>query len=44
MSVGSDVAAGASASFTGATLGFNDKLTNQDACKGATVNLAYVSN
>ena len=27
--------------FTGATIKFNDKATNQDACKGATVNLAY---
>jgi len=27
--------------FTGATLKFNNKATNQDACKGATVNLAY---
>jgi hypothetical protein len=28
-------------SFTGATIQFNNKATNQDACKGATVNLAY---
>ncbi len=27
--------------WTGATIKFNDKATNQDACKGATVNLAY---
>jgi hypothetical protein len=27
--------------FTGATIKFNNKATNQDACKGATVNLAY---
>jgi hypothetical protein len=27
--------------FTGATLKFNNKASNQDACKGATVNLAY---
>ena len=33
---GSDVGA-----WTGATLKFNNKATNQDACKGATVNLAY---
>ena len=26
---------------TGATLKFNNKATAQDACKGATVNLAY---
>jgi hypothetical protein len=31
--------------FSGATLGFNDKpTTNQDGCKGATVNLHYVVN
>ena len=28
--------------WTGATIAFNNKGTNQDACKGATVNLAYV--
>jgi hypothetical protein len=33
--------AGATAHFSGASLGFNDKVTNQDGCKGATVNLAY---
>ena len=33
---GTDVGA-----WTGATLQFNNKATNQDACKGATVNLAY---
>jgi hypothetical protein len=27
--------------WSGATIAFNDKSTNQDACKGATVNLAY---
>jgi hypothetical protein len=27
--------------FTGATIKFNNKASNQDACKGATVNLAY---
>ena len=36
-----DLAKGASASFSGAQLAFNNKTTNQDACKGATVNLAY---
>jgi len=29
-------------SWTGPTLQFNNKPVNQDACKGATVNLAYV--
>ena len=28
-------------SWTGATIRFNNKTVNQDACKGATVNLAY---
>jgi hypothetical protein len=30
-----------SVQFTGATIGFNDRSTNQDACKGATVRLIY---
>jgi hypothetical protein len=42
LSVGAEVAAGlAKGSFTGATIKFNNKASNQDACKGATVNLAY---
>jgi hypothetical protein len=42
MTVNAEVAAGnAKGSFTGATLKFNNKGSNQDACKGATVNLAY---
>ena len=42
MTVGTEVAAGtASGAWTGATLKFNNKTSNQDACKGATVNLAY---
>ena len=44
MTVGEDVAAGATVPFTGATIKFNNKATNQDGCKGATVNLAYASN
>ncbi len=43
MTVGSDLAAGTTATFTGATLKFNNKATNQDGCKGATVNLAYAA-
>lgn len=40
-----DVASGATISFSGPTLGFNDKSgTNQDGCKGATVNLSYSTN
>ena len=42
MAVGAEVPAGnAKGAFTGATIKFNNKATNQDACKGATVNLAY---
>jgi hypothetical protein len=42
MTVNTQVPAGTSqGSWTGATLKFNNKATNQDACKGATVNLAY---
>jgi hypothetical protein len=44
MTVGTDVAAGDTVPFTGATLKFNNKATNQDGCKGATVNLAYATN
>jgi hypothetical protein len=42
MSVAAEVPAGnGTGAWTGATLTFFDKATNQDACKGATVNLAY---
>ncbi|WP_461164543.1 hypothetical protein [Arthrobacter sp. R4-81] len=42
MTVGTEVPAGtAKGAWTGATIAFNNKATNQDACKGATVNLAY---
>ncbi|HET6741637.1 MAG TPA: hypothetical protein VFH76_21985 [Kribbella sp.] len=44
MTVGKDIAAGGTESFTGATLQFNNKAANQDGCKGATVNLSYASN
>jgi hypothetical protein len=46
MTVNAEVAAGsAKGAWTGATIKFNDKpSTNQDGCKGATVNLAYVVN
>lgn len=44
MPVHQELAAGSSAAFSGATLGFNDKAdVNQDGCKGATVQLAYSS-
>jgi len=43
MTVAAEVPAGtAQGSWTGATIQFkNDPAVNQDACKGATVNLAY---
>jgi hypothetical protein len=42
MSVNAEVPAGnAKGSFTGATIQFKNKAANQDACQGATVNLAY---
>jgi len=46
MTVNAEVASGTGVgSWTGATIQFNDKsATNQDGCKGATVNLAYVVN
>ena len=42
MAVNSQVAAGSGVgAFTGATIQFNNKATNQDGCKNATVNLSY---
>lgn len=42
MTVNAEVPTGnAKGSWSGATIKFNNKATNQDACKGATVNLAY---
>jgi hypothetical protein len=42
MTVNAEVPAGAAqGAWTGATIKFNNKASNQDACKGATVNLAY---
>ena len=44
MTVDAQVAVGnASGSWSGATLAFNSTSANQDACKGATVNLAYTA-
>ena len=43
MTVGVEVPAGtAQGAWTGATIAFNDKAANQDGCKLATVNIAYV--
>lgn len=45
MTVDTDIAPQASADFSGASIAFNDLAgTNQDACQGATVNLAFTSN
>jgi hypothetical protein len=42
MSVGAEVPVGTGVgTWTGATIAFNNTAANQDACKGATVNLAY---
>ena len=42
MTVNASVPAGSGqGAWTGATIKFNNKGTNQDACKGATVNLSY---
>ncbi len=44
MTVGAEVAAGTGqGSWSGATIKFNNKTTNQDACKGATVTLSYAA-
>ena len=45
MTVNAEVPAGtAVGSWTGATIKFNNKATNQNQCKGATVNLSYAVN
>lgn len=42
MTVNAEVPAGSSkGSWTGATIAFNNKASNQDACKGAVVHFAY---
>jgi hypothetical protein len=41
MPVNQTVLPAESIEFGGATISFNDRQTNQDACKGATVHLAY---
>lgn len=42
MPVNAEVPVGSSqGAWTGATIKFNNKATNQDGCKGATVSLAY---
>lgn len=41
MTVNASIPAGVGGAWTGATIHFNNKVTIQDACKGATVNLGY---
>jgi hypothetical protein len=41
MPVNKTVPSHGSTQFTGATIGFYNRVTNQDACKGATVHLKY---
>jgi LPXTG-motif cell wall-anchored protein len=43
MSVEQPLPGKATVTFSGASLGFRNTSSNQDACKGATVNLLYVS-
>ena len=37
------VGTGVGTTWTGATIAFNDKVTNQDMCKGATVTIGYTA-
>ncbi|WP_448059512.1 hypothetical protein [Cellulomonas hominis] len=41
MPVGQTLEPGASVPFAGASIGFSDKTTNQDACQGASIQLRY---
>lgn len=43
MPIGRALPSGGSAQFSGASIQFNDKSTNQDACQGARIKLTYVS-
>ena len=44
MPVGRTLDPGGSTLFAGASIGFYDKSTNQDACWGATILLRYTAN
>jgi hypothetical protein len=44
MPVGQTLGPGGFATFAGASIGFSNKSVNQDACKGATVQLLYTAN
>jgi hypothetical protein len=43
MNIGATLAPGGSTTFSGASIGFSNGPANQDACKGATVNLTYTT-
>jgi hypothetical protein len=43
MAVGAEIPNGTGGSWGGATIQFNDTASNQDGCKGATVNFAFVA-
>ncbi|MGH8869347.1 MAG: hypothetical protein ACRDYU_15310 [Actinomycetes bacterium] len=43
MPIGEDIASGGTETFSGATVQFNNKLTNQDDCKSATLHLSYLA-
>jgi len=44
MPVDQFLAPGGSTTFDGASIGFSNKSTNQDTCKGATIQLLYTAN
>jgi len=44
MPVGRNLGPGGSTGFAGASIGFDNKKTNQDACKGAAIHLLYTAN
>jgi hypothetical protein len=43
MPVGQALAGGASTTFSGASIGFANRASNQDGCQGATVTLLYTT-
>ena len=44
MPLGRTLSPGGTTPFAGASIGFSNKTTNQDACQGATVHLHYTTN
>lgn len=44
MQLGRTLGPGGSTPFAGASIGFSNKSTNQDVCKGATIQLLYTAN